>query len=80
MKLVTLKNGGEGGRRRQEPLSIVDAIWLAQAQLGGIVTEAELEQHNGHPVWGVGIITPDGKSRKVIVDSATGRLLPAKHR
>ena len=59
------------------PLSIVDAIQLVQSRLGGIVTEAELEERAGEPVWEVEVATPDGAFRKVVVDSATGRMLPS---
>jgi uncharacterized membrane protein YkoI len=84
MKLFSLRTSGEKrpheeplepATSRQAPLSIVEAIEVVQSRFGGVVTEAELEEEQGHPVWGVEVVTDAGLFKRVTVDSATGRLV-----
>jgi uncharacterized membrane protein YkoI len=84
MRLFNFRYGGtqrsaeddevESPAIRHAPLSIVEAIEVVQARFGGVVTEAELEEERGQPVWGVEIVTDAGLFKRVTVDSATGRL------
>ena len=51
---------------------IYQAINIAQGEVEGTVTEAELEYRFDRPVWEVGVITPEGELKEVFVDSLTG--------
>lgn len=52
------------------------AAAVAQRASGGRVLSAEMAESGGRPVWRVKVLTAQGDVRIVLVDAATGRVLP----
>ncbi len=75
-------DGGDQERARRaveqgRMLPLRDIIARAQADLGGEVVEAELEEERGVPVYEIKVLTRAGRLVKVRYDARTGSPLPA---
>ena len=63
-----------GALRRIEPIAIEKAIRTAEAELGGVAVEAELDMQRGRLVYDVDVA--EGRStRRATIDAETGELL-----
>lgn len=58
-----------------EILSLAEIYKRAAARFPGRVVEAELESEQGHWVYELKILDPDGRLRKVDLDARTGEFL-----
>lgn len=52
-----------------------DAATVAQKASGGRVLAVEKNEREGHPVWRVKVLTPQGEVKVILIDAASGRTL-----
>lgn len=52
-----------------------DAASTAQRMTGGRVLSVEKTSHDGHEVWRVKVVTPQGEVKIVLIDAESGRAL-----
>lgn len=59
----------------QLKITMVEAIQIAQKQLEGHVTDAEVDKEDGYLVYSIEVTSADGEEREVIIDPITGEVL-----
>ncbi|GGS68361.1 hypothetical protein GCM10010156_29020 [Planobispora rosea] len=76
------ENGADDSAEDRVPSK--PAVMVEQAQKtalsqvsGGWIVSSELEDESGTPVWEIGVADGAGAEREVLVDAATGKVLPA---
>jgi uncharacterized membrane protein YkoI len=52
-----------------------DAAQIAQRMTGGRVLAVERAERDGHTVWRVKVVTPQGEVRVVLIDADSGKPL-----
>ena len=56
-------------------ITLVKAIQIAEGQMEGVATKAELDKEDGYVVYTVEFNTPDGEEREIMIDPVTGEIL-----